>query len=57
MYETLMRDIVMKDHEIAQMKTQLSAYESDLKEKEKTIDDMETKLRMANEEKARVERR
>ena len=32
----------MKDHEIAQMKTQLSAYESDLKEKEKTIDDMET---------------
>ena len=46
----------MKDHEIAQMKTQLSAYESDLKEKEKTIDDMETKLRMANEEKARVER-
>ena len=55
MYETLMRDIVMKDHEIAQMKTQLSAYESDLKEKEKTIDDMETKLRMANEEEARVE--
>ena len=37
MYETLVRDIAMKDHEIAQLQTQLSAYEDDLKEKEKMM--------------------
>ena len=56
MYETLVRDIALKDHEIAQLQTQLSAYEADLKEKERAIEDMELKLRMANEEKSRVER-
>lgn len=56
MYETLVRDIAMKDHEIAQLQTQLSAYEDDLKEKEKMIEGMEVKLRMANEEKSRIER-